>query len=297
MRQVLNHSEQETKFHKDGFITLNLLSENQFKELTRIVNDLNSSHLEYSVEANSEYKLSYFNGDLEFKKRVYNTLSEFFQPIIDLHLKNYKPLIINIFDKEPGGGEVPMHQNWTFVDESQYTSVSVWIPLVNVSRKNGALETLKGSHKVLCQYRSPSLQWVFDELNDILKEKYMEPFELVKGQAAILDDGILHYSSDNDTDVTRTTVQLIMVPDDATPIHYVKNGDTVDIYKVDSEFFMKYDMKNLPEGYSVIGNQPISLKKLNEEEMVKIVAQNDPTIVEKFQPKRKLSFLEKIFGN
>ncbi|MCO5249747.1 MAG: phytanoyl-CoA dioxygenase family protein [Chitinophagales bacterium] len=296
MRQVLNDYEQEKQFHRDGFVTLNLLNEVEFNQLTKIVDELNKAHIEYSVEANSEYKLSFFNNDLEFKQRVFRTLSDFFQPIIDKHLKNYKPLIINVFDKEPGGGEVPMHQNWTFVDETQFTSVSVWIPLIDVSRKNGALEVVKGSHKVLCQYRSPSLMWVFDELNDILKEKYMEPFELVKGQAAILDDGILHYSSENDTDVTRTTVQLIMIPDDATPIHYVKKNDTVDIYEVDTQFFMQYDMKNLPEGYQVIGNEDVQLEKMSEETFVNVVAQNNPSILKKYRSRKKVSLLDKIFG-
>lgn len=297
MRQVLNDSHLEKQFHQDGFVTLNLLDTDQFNQLQQTINDLNQSHKDQSTDENSTYKLSYFNGDIAFKQKVFNTLSNFFQPTIDKHLKNYKPLIINIFDKEPGKGEVTIHQNWSFVDEEKYTSVSVWIPLVDVSRNNGTLETVKGSHKVLCQYRSPSLPWVFDELNDILKERYLEPFVIKKGQAAIIDDGILHWSSDNHSDYVRTTVQLIMVPDDAQVIHYVNKDDHVDIYEVDPLFFMKYDMKNIPEGYSVIGQKKLSLKKLDEKEFVEIVAQNDPSILEKYQPKKKLSFLERIFNH
>ena len=296
MRQVLNDSSLEKQFHQDGFVTLNLLDTDKFNQLQQTIDDLNQSHKKDSTEENSTFKLSYFNKDLEFKQNVFKTLTDFFQPTIDKHLKNYKPLIINIFDKEPGKGEVTIHQNWSFVDEEKYTSVSVWIPLVDVSRKNGTLETVKGSHKVLCQYRSPSLPWVFDELSDILKERYLEPFEIKKGQAAIIDDGILHWSSDNNSDYVRTTVQLIMVPDDAQVIHYVNKDDHVDVYEVDPLFFMKYDMKNIPEGYSVIGQKNLSLKKLNEKEFVEIVAQNDPSILEKFKPKKKLSFLERIFS-
>lgn len=297
MRNVLNNELQEKQFHQDGFVTLDFLDKEQFQNLLQIIEELNQSHIEKSTEENSTYKLSYFNDDLEFKKKVFNTLTDFFQPIVDKHLKNYKPLIINIFDKEPGKGEVTIHQNWTFVDEEKFTSVSVWIPLVDVSRNNGTLETVKGSHKVLCQYRSPSLPWVFDGLNDLLKEKYLEPFVLKKGQAAVIDDGILHWSSDNHSDHVRTAVQLIMVPDDATPLHYVNKGESVDIYEVDPAFFMKYDMKSVPEGYSVIGEKKLNLKKLSEPEFVEIVAQNNPSILKKFQPKKKVSLLKKIFRN
>lgn len=295
MRRLLINDELEKQFHRDGFITLDLLSEDKVIELFQLISDLNQGHIKNSIEENSTYKLSFFNNDLEFKKKVFDTLTAFFQPIVDKHLKNYKPLIINIFDKEPSKGEVPIHQNWTFVDEDKYTSVSVWIPLVNVSRENGTLEVVKGTHKILSKYRSPSLPWVFDDLNDILKKKYLEPFELKIGQAAIIDDGILHWSSENKTDVVRTAVQLIMIPEEADAIHYHQEvgEEYTKVYKVDPEFFMQFNMKEIPDGYPVIDRKKISLKKLNEEEFVNIVSIQNPSIKEKL--KRK-TFIDKLFG-
>lgn len=297
MRRVLINDQLETQFHQDGFVTIDLLNNDRFRRLEEIIAALNKEYKDSSIEKNSTYKLSYFNNDFDFKKRIFNTITDFIQPIIDERLKNYKPLIINIFDKEPGKGEVTIHQNWSFVDETEFTSVSVWIPLVDVSRNNGTLEVVKGSHKVLCQYRSPSLPWVFDDLNTLLKEKYLEPFVLNKGQAAIIDDGILHWSSDNLSDHVRTAVQLIMVPDDATPIHYVNQGDHVDVYKVDADFFMKYDMKNIPIGYSILDQKKIELTKLSEKEFVDKIAINNPEIRKKYTPIKKKTLLEKIFGN
>jgi hypothetical protein len=266
MRVTLLDEQLEQQFQRDGFVTINLLDQNQLEGLKNLIEDLNSHHRDASTEEKSSYKLSFFNDDLAFKKKVFASLSNFFQPLVDQYLKAYKPLIINIFDKEPGKGEVPVHQNWTFVDEDQYTSVSVWIPLVNVSRKNGTLEVVPGTHKALCKYRSPSLPWVFDELNDVLKEKYLQPFEIHAGQAAIIDDGILHWSSENKSNTVRTAVQLIMAPAEATTIHLVKPSDQHEtlIYRVDPEFFMKYNMKDIPSGYEVIGKKPIHLSKLNE---------------------------------
>lgn len=255
----------------------------EVEDLKNLIVELNKNHVENSTESNSSYKLSFFNTDLAFKRKVFKAISDFMQPRVDVFLKGYKPLIINIFDKEPGKGEVPIHQNWTFVDESRFTSVSVWIPLVDVSRQNGTLEVVKGSHKVLCQYRSPSLPWVFDRLNEVLKQKYLEPFELSAGYAAIIDDGVLHWSSDNKTDTVRTAVQLIMVPDDAVPIHYHSTPEgKVDVYEVDSDFFMQFDMKSIPAGYPVIGTETLSLKKLSEKELVDIISENNPQIQERY---------------
>lgn len=280
MREVLLDSRAEADFNRDGYVTIPLLSSEELNGLKDLIARLNKGKIEDSVEENSTYKLSFFNTDLDFKQLVFRELTAFFQPKIDKFLKSYKPLIINIFDKEPGMGEVPVHQNWTFVDEDKYTSVSVWIPLVDVSRANGTLEVVKGSHKVLCKYRSPSLPWVFDELNDVLKEKYLVPFEFSAGNAAVIDDGILHWSSENNTDIVRTAVQLIMVPDDAVPIHYHRKpgNDVVDVYRVDPLFFMQFNMRDIPDGYQVIGHEKIDLKKFTEEEFRNIVAVNDPGI-------------------
>jgi hypothetical protein len=281
MRRVLNDDHLERNFHRDGYVSINLLDSKGVQQLRDLIEKLNKDHIDQSTEEKSSYKLSFFNDDLAFKQQLFKALTDFFQPLVDQYLFRYKPLIINIFDKEPGKGEVPVHQNWTFVDEDLSTSVSVWIPLVDVSRANGTLEVVKGSHKVLCKYRSPSLPWVFDELNDILKAKYLQPFELCVGQAAIIDDGILHWSSENKTNTVRTAVQLIMAPEEVDTIHYhhPKGSAEVEVYKVDPLFFMQYNMKDIPKGYEVIDRKRISLKKFSEQELKKIVAQQNPEIL------------------
>ncbi len=63
---------------------------------------------------------------------------------------------------------MPIHQNWTFVDEDKFTSVSVWVPLCDVSRFNGTLEVVPKTHNTLTKYRSPSIPWVFAEPVDVV---------------------------------------------------------------------------------------------------------------------------------
>ena len=43
--------------------------------------------------------------------------------------------------------------------------------------------------------------------------------------AGIIDDSILHWSSQNDTPEVRTAVQLIMIPEEAQAIHYYRDED------------------------------------------------------------------------
>jgi ectoine hydroxylase-related dioxygenase (phytanoyl-CoA dioxygenase family) len=150
-----------------------------------------------------------------------------------------------MFNKQPGTGEVPVHQNWTFVDEDYHTSVSVWIPLCDVSRKNGTLEVIPGTHLNISKYRGPTIPWAFESMENLLKDKYMQALELTKGQISILDDAIIHFSADNHSNAERPTIQLILKPKKSKAIHY----HTTDIqsgmlkkYEVDASFFMNFDM-------------------------------------------------------
>ena len=175
----------------------------------------------------------------------------FMKPLIDSIIVNYKPVMINLFNKHHGTGEVPIHQNWTFVDERIYTSISVWCPLQDVNRANGTLEVVPGTHKVICDYRGPSIPWVFDNLNDLMKEKYMLPLQLRFGQIAVIDDSIIHFSGDNNTESERKAIQLILKPEEATTIHCFKSDKSINeihIIDVEDDYFFDFNMWEAPKG-------------------------------------------------
>ena len=271
-------------FDKDGYVLIDLLNEKEVQELFELLASLSDAKNKTGFTVDSSYKLSFFSDSPEYRKLVFEKISDFFREKVNKYLLDYDFLIINLFDKEPGGGEVPVHQNWTFVDESKYTSVSVWIPLIDVTRENGTLEVVKGSHRVLTPYRSPSIPWVFKDLFDPLRKKYLEPLNLKVGQAGIIDDSIIHWSSENKSQKVRSTIQLIMKPKEATPIHYYRDQnaqDKLEIYEVDSQFFTTFKMNEKPENVKKIGSADFSYKNLTEQEMLEKIAQNNPDILEK----------------
>ena len=270
-RKVFHAEAMENEFNQKGYVTLDLLDEQKFTELQELLADLNKSTDKTNVNIQSEYELSFFNRDVDYRRMVLRRINDFFKPLLDPILDNYEPLIVNLFNKKPGSGEVPIHQNWTFVDESKYTSVSVWIPLCDVSRLNGTLEVVPKTHNTLTNYRSPSIPWVFEGLEEVLKEKYLQPLELKKGQIGILDDAILHWSSENNSDHDRATIQLIMKPVEAMPLHYycedLDRGE-LSVYKVDSDFFASFEMHDRPKDVPVVATEHFSYHKMNEDELV-----------------------------
>lgn len=244
-KRIFKDSNLNQKFEKKGFVVIDLLNSEEFVKLTELYYKLFNAYQGEKSNTNADYDLSFFRQSGEIKQKIFNSIWSFFKDYIDTVLPEYEPLIINMFNKKPGTGEVPIHQNWTFVDEDEYTSVSVWIPLCDVSRKNGTLEVVPGTHMNVSKYRGPSIPWAFNGLEKVLKKKYMEPLNLTKGQVAILDDSIIHYSADNYSDKERPTIQLILKPKKAKAIHYHSkeiNKGKLDVFEVDAQFFMHFNM-------------------------------------------------------
>lgn len=83
------------------------------------------------------------------------------------------------------------------------------------------------------------------EINEEIIEKYMKPIETKAGDAVILDDSLVHYSSPNRTSGLRLAIQLILIPDDAPSIHYHmdprNNPELVRVLEVDHEFYMQFN--------------------------------------------------------
>lgn len=269
-RTTFTDSILQEKFDRDGFVVLELMGQEKVTSLLAKLKELESEKASMRSVVDSEYKLSFFSESSDYRKRLFAAMAQFFQPMIDEILHDYEPLIVNAFDKEPGTGEVPVHQNWTFVNEEKYTSVSVWVPLTNVSHHNGTLEVVPGTHRSLTRYRSPSIPWVFEGLQDVLKRSYMQPLNLKLGQVAILDDALLHYSSRNKSEKVRSSIQLIMKPKEAPAVHYHcgdGNLDKLDVYEVDQDFFTTFKMGSTPQGVAMIGSINHSYRRISEEEL------------------------------
>ena len=263
------------EFAKTGFVVLNLLDDSQLNDFLRLNDQLNQD-LNTLNRYDNTYELTFFQKDAELKKKKFASYRDFMMPLLGKHLDRYEPLIINYFSKAPGSGEVPVHQNWTFVDERRFTSVSVWCPLQPVSRKNGTLEVVPGTQKVICDVRGPSIEWVFSDIIPELIEKYMVPLELKPGQVAVIDDSVIHYSGVNHSDAPRRAVQFILKPEEAQAIHYFRDASDppgrVQLYEVGEEFFFDFDMRSRPNGGKLSDTITYLPRQISTAEMEALIA-------------------------
>jgi hypothetical protein len=159
--------------------------------------------------------------------------------------------------KEPGPeGDFPVHQDWTYVDESRFASYAFWIPMQDVTINNGVLHTVSGSHRFITALRGPYVHEPFKQLSESIKTKYAEPVNLKAGEALIWDHRLIHFSLPNVSSGPRMAFTLIAVPKEARTIHCFgldeTRGTTIEKYEVDSDFFLRYTIGKKPEGVKLL---------------------------------------------
>jgi len=54
-----------------------------------------------------------------------------------------------------------VHQDMTLVDESKFSGINIWVPLVDLTEKNGVLQVLPGSHRIFPRYRGSTIPGIY----------------------------------------------------------------------------------------------------------------------------------------
>jgi ectoine hydroxylase-related dioxygenase (phytanoyl-CoA dioxygenase family) len=261
MRKIFYDENLEAKFQKDGFVKVDFLNDAaveklklKFFELLPLSGGLIHSD-DYGIKKNQEMgadiDFTFIDKNIAFKEKVFEVIVETFMPLADQLLYHYKPIIANFIRKRSEGGEVPLHQNWAFIDETIATSVSIWCPLVDMGSENGTLQFVPGSHKRFGKIRGPMIPWELEGIKDDIINNDLVYHDMKAGQAIILDDSILHYSSINKTSNLRLAIQLILIPNELPSIHYHMNPsekiNRVNVLEVNQEFYMHFNPWKQPE--------------------------------------------------
>lgn len=286
MRRTLKDDSLEEKFQKDGYVAVPFLTPEEVEELKNYyfdtLGDRGGSIMPKEENADTKmehitFDVTYLDRNIDYKKQVLNKIGQVFSKQVMHYLDDYRPVVGNFFRKEKDDGEVPLHQNWAYVDETEYASVSIWVPLVDSTRDNGTLEVVPGSHKRYGQVRGPMIRSELLDIDQEIIDNCLIPIDTKAGDAVILDDSIVHYTSANSTDGLRLAVQLILVPKEATSIIYhmdpYTNPNHVEVLAVDTEFYMQFnpwkkpsdDIKRLKE----FSYQPFSMTLQEFEQRLK----------------------------
>jgi ectoine hydroxylase-related dioxygenase (phytanoyl-CoA dioxygenase family) len=258
----------EREFNQKGYVTLPFLNTSEVEHLKTLFFETiaesggpkTSGDVDFDSKSLITYDFTFIDKNTDYKRKVFNIITKAFEDKTNKILNNYRPIIANFIRKQKDGGEVPMHQNWAFVDEIKYTSVSIWVPLVDSNEENGTLQMVDGSHKRFGQFRGPMIPWELRNLKDEIVSKHLTPMNVKAGDCVILDDSIVHYSNINSTTGLRLAIQLIMVPQEASTVHYhfdrESDASKIQILETDLDFYMNFHPWLKPIGKKHLGSVP-----------------------------------------
>ena len=180
--------------------------------------------------------------DNTLKYSIKNELEEILQYTCDTFFEDYRMLNSTyIIKKKHKVSNFPIHQDWSFVDESKYEALNVWIALQDTNINNGGLFVIKGSHKLNNQIRASNDMNSFEAYEKKL-HPFLTPVNLKAGQAVLFYYSLLHASAPNLSDKKRLVVSTTILPKDAEIIlsYHDKIKNELRQYKMQDDFIYNY---------------------------------------------------------
>lgn len=205
------------------------------------VEQLASYYLEFQKEEPSHFYSSTHSADMAFRKKTSDFINTILSPLVPDVLVDYK-LLGGAYVVKPahGKGILQPHQDWNLVDERKSRSYNLWIPLVDVDVKNGAVFVLAGSHARLNTYRGPGIPSAFKEVEQHIWQK-LEPLPMKAGEALFYDHALLHGSPANTSDRVRIGIVCGVIPKDvAMQLHALQDGK-IQTFQCNESFFLEKD--------------------------------------------------------
>lgn len=229
----------QNKVETDGIVKVPFLSSKEVEKLTTFIK--NETPM-YELTNQLGFVVGVVISEKSIKNKMDKFIREIVNPICETYIDNFKPLVYTAVGKRAGGGsKLDIHQDWSVVDESKFNSLSLWIPLTDITIENGAVHALIGSHNTYRNIRGGNIPSIFSKNKDEIINK-MHAFEMKAGEALFFNQRLAHYSPENKTEKTRISVISNLVSQEAEVLlYYKKNDTTLELYKMEDDFYNCYE--------------------------------------------------------
>ena len=233
MREVFKDPALAARFDRDGYIILPLLNKEQ-------ISFVQSLYHTFPNDINNTFDSSSFQEDTAAKTALNQQINQRVQASINEIFKDYKALGSSFLTKRSGDDSImPLHQDWTVVDENKYASITCWIPLIDTTPSNGAIQVIPGSHKFSKALRSPSLSVSFENCYTELLP-FLETLNLKAGEAFIFNHALMHASHKNQSGKDRVALTYGLTHKDAPLFMYYNSDGNVTKYTMPDNMFIEY---------------------------------------------------------
>jgi hypothetical protein len=209
--QIFKSNEYSNLLLKEGVIQIPFLDEIALQKIKLL----------YSSSHDNGHPKSFFEGihmtiwdnDTQYKLSIREGLEKILTPYFESVFKDYRAISQQFIVKLPGKKTTfPVHQDWSIVNENNYFSLNIWIPLEDVDEYNGAMWIVKGSHILKQPIRGAGSLFpnYFQFLDDL--KPYITSFSMKAGEALIFYHSTIHGSPPNSSESPRITIQTSVIP-------------------------------------------------------------------------------------
>jgi ectoine hydroxylase-related dioxygenase (phytanoyl-CoA dioxygenase family) len=249
MYNIFKNPDLQKQFDIDGYVLLPWLNGDEVQRLRKLYHSL-------GLKSTDHFDSTSFLADIDVKKKINIETETIFAEKVNTTFANIKKLGSSFLTKPIGQkGEMPVHQDWTIVDETLYCSATIWVALEDISEQNGAMQVLPGSHRFSSTLRAPTLETDYAHLQQYLRSK-MTTISPRAGDAIIFNHALFHASSVNNSTQPRLAVTYGLVSEQAQLSLYIKNENgKAEQFEMPDDMFLYYNE---------IGTQPKFGKKINE---------------------------------
>lgn len=220
---------------------------------------------------------SSFHQDFSLKKKVSDQILAKLSTKIEARFSDFKLLGVSFLEKKANqNNPLPIHQDWTVTDEEKFGSFTIWIPLDDTTKNNGALRVIDGSHQIENNFRAPSLPVAFDKHRANF-EKYLKTLAIPNGNAFVFNQKLMHASWSNSSNENRLALTIGLVPKDADlfMLYYDAAKKQINKYEMPDDLFLHYpEIIKAPTIGKLIESFSYQIKEFNETDLKESLYQN-----------------------
>jgi len=190
MLKVFRDDAHQEQFERDGYLPLPFYNAEEIRELNDLYHRL---HPKDEIG----FFPSTFSKDKNYRQIADSEIRRICERPIAQYCRDIKVMCGCFIVKSPGPDSgMCVHQDMSLVDESRFTGINIWVPLVDLTIRNGALFIIPGSHRFFPTYRGSSIQEFFSPVMDEMID-YLQPVIIQAGTAVFFDQSIIHFSPPN----------------------------------------------------------------------------------------------------
>jgi hypothetical protein len=233
----------QTQLRDEGVTVVSLLLAEEIEKLRALFESLKEG-----AGITERFYTSIWSDNEAHRKAVDAGIKSILFPALQKHLRDIQPVFGNFMVKPTGeDSSLISHQDWSFVDEPQYDSVTVWVPLVDVDATNGNLQIVPGSHKTLQNFIRPRFgDAAYDRAE---AAQHLVGIPMKAGEALVLNSRLIHASPPNLSGRERIVASIVLAPAEAQLKHWLQKDEKVEEFNIESSFFWKHSCYDRLETY------------------------------------------------